>query len=142
MKPEMRYSLCSGTVTLYHADPAARSVVRTVVEGVHFDSRRRETVEAGSAAPAGGAGTAFLLVIPEKSASYGKDYTLRPHDRVFDGIGPTVSYAQWPDFTPARVEGLAVVQYVDPKRRGGQAAHLEAGGWWTRSGSGAHSLTN
>ena len=53
-----------------------------------------------------------------------------------------MSYTQWLDFTPAKVPGLAAVQYVDCKTVAGQAAHVEAGGWWTRSGSGAHSLSN
>lgn len=53
-----------------------------------------------------------------------------------------MSYTQWLDFTPAKVPGLAAVQYVDCKTAAGQAAHVEAGGWWTRSGSGAHSLSN
>lgn len=84
----------------------------------------------------------FLLVIPEKHAAFGRDYTLEPHDRVLAGTGPEVSYTQWLDFTPAKVPGLAAVQYVDCKTAAGQAAHVEAGGWWTRSGSGAHSLSN
>ena len=67
---------------------------------------------------------------------------LEPHDRVLAGTGPEVSYTQWLDFTPAKVPGLAAVQYVDCKTVAGQAAHVEAGGWWTRSGSGAHSLSN
>ena len=91
---------------------------------------------------AGSAATAFLLVIPENHAAFGRDYTLEPHDRVLAGTGPEVSYTQWLDFTPAKVPGLAVVQYVDCKTAAGQAAHVEAGGWWTRSGSGAHSLSN
>ena len=60
-----------------------------------------------------------------------------------DIIGANCSlYTQWLDFTPAKVPGLAAVQYVDCKTAAGQAAHVEAGGWWTRSGSGAHSLSN
>ena len=119
----------------------AHTITRTVVQGVHFDTRRRETA-AGGSGPAGSAATAFLLVIPEKHAAFGRDYTLEPHDRVLAGTGPEVSYTQWLDFTPAKVPGLAAVQYVDCKTAAGQAAHVEAGGWWTRSGSGAHSLSN
>ena len=105
MAAPLQYPLCCQTVTFYHADPAAHTITRTVVQGVHFDTRRRETA-AGGSGPAGSAATAFLLVIPEK------------------------------------VPGLAAVQYVDCKTAAGQAAHVEAGGWWTRSGSGAHSLSN
>lgn len=60
------------------------------------------------------------------------DYTLEPHDRVLAGTGPEVSYTQWLDFTPAKVPGLAAVQYVDCKTAAGQTTHVEAGGWWTR----------
>lgn len=141
MAAPLQYPLCCQTVTLYHADPAAHTITRTVVQGVHFDTRRRETT-AGGSGPAGSAATAFLLVIPEKHAAFGRDYTLEPHDRVLAGTGPEVSYTQWLDFTPAKVPGLAAVQYVDCKTAAGQAAHVEAGGWWTRSGSGAHSLSN
>ena len=102
----------------------------------------RYLLPCGPGGPAGSAATAFLLVIPEKHAAFGRDYTLEPHDRVLAGTGPEVSYTQWLDFTPAKVPGLAVVQYVDCKTAAGQAAHVEAGGWWTRSGSGAHSLSN
>lgn len=137
----MQYPLCCQTVTLYHADLAAHTITRTVVAGVHFDARRRETEAAGSS-PASGAATAFLLVIPEKNAAFGRDYTLEPRDRVLAGIGPEISYEQWLNFTPAKVAGLAAVQYVDCKVSGGCAAHVEAGCWWTRSGSGAHSLSN
>ena len=45
-------------------------------------------------------------------------------------------------FAGAGTPVLAAVQYVDCKTAAGQAAHVEAGGWWTRSGSGAHSLSN
>ncbi|MGN0652356.1 MAG: hypothetical protein ACI4KN_05100 [Gemmiger sp.] len=137
MRAELRWPLCSQTVTLYHADPAAQSVTRTVVTGAYLDHRRREVMDTAAQA-----GTAFLLIIPEASARWGKDYTLSPHDRVYDGEGPAVSYEQWPDFLPARVAGLAAVQYVDPKRLHGAPSHVEAGGWWTHAGSGAHSLTN
>lgn len=141
---KLQYPLCRQTVTLYHADPAAGTVTRTVLRGVFYDCRRRETAAAASAAgadPSGAAGTAFLLVIPAKTAVYGQDYTLAVHDRVFDGEGPELAYSDWADFTPAKVPGLAGVQYVDPKTMGGVPCHLEAGGWWSRSGSGAHSLT-
>ncbi len=88
MAAPLQYPLCCQTVTLYHADPAAQyPITRTVVQGVHFDTRRRETA-AGGSGPAGSAATAFLLVIPEKHAAFGRDYTLEPHDRVLAGTGP------------------------------------------------------
>lgn len=86
MAAPLQYPLCCQTVTFYHADPAAHTITRTVVQGVHFDTRRRETA-AGGSGPAGSAATAFLLVIPEKHAAFGRDYTLEPHDRVLAGTG-------------------------------------------------------
>ena len=137
MRAELRWPLCRQTVTLYHADPAARQVTRVVVRGAFLDHRRREVMDTASQS-----GTAFLLIIPERSARWGVDYTLAPHDRVYDGEGPEVSYDGWPAFVTASVPGLAAVQYVDPKARDGAPSHLEAGGWWTHAGSGAHSLSN
>lgn len=131
------YPLCRETVTLYHADPAAQSVARTVVRGAFLDSRRRAAAEAAGAQDA----TAFLLIIPQAAAAFGRDYTLAPGDRVLPGEGPAVPYAQWPAFLPAAVPGLCAVQYVDPKAVGGVPCHVEAGGYWTGSGTGARSLT-
>ena len=58
MAAPLQYPLCCQTVTFYHADPAAHTITRTVVQGVHFDIRRRETA-AGGSGPAGSAATAF-----------------------------------------------------------------------------------
>ena len=48
MAAPLQYPLCCQTVTFYHADPAAHTITRTVVQGVHFDTRRRETAAGGS----------------------------------------------------------------------------------------------
>ncbi len=131
------YRLCRQTVTLYHADPAARAVVRTVVRGVFFDVRRRGIQDKAGAQE----GSGFLLILPQASARLGADYTLVPGDRVLPGEGPAVPYAQWPAFLPAAVPGLCTVRYVDAKTRGGVPCHVEAGGDWTAGGAGARSLT-
>lgn len=132
------YGLCRQTVTLYHADVAARTVARCVVQGAFLDRRWRENATESGRQAAG----SFLLVIPQAHAAWGVDYTLEPGDRVFDGEGPLVGWDDWQGFVPAAVAQLCCVQYVDLKKRRGEPCHLEAGGWWTRSGSGAHSLTN
>ncbi len=132
-----RYALCRQTVTLYHADPAQKAVARTVVRGAFLDTRRRAVQDAAGTQGA----NAFLLIIPQAAAAYGTAYTLAPGDRVLAGEGPAVPYAQWPGFVPAAVPGLCVVQYVDPKTLGGVPCHVEAGGYWTGSGTGARSLT-
>ena len=61
---------------------------------------------------------------------------------VLAGVGPEVDWDGWETFVPETTPGLCCVQYVHPKYLAGTPCHLEAGGWWTRTGSGAHSLTN
>lgn len=134
----MAFSLCAQTVTLYHPDPDSETVTRRVVAGVFLDRRvKMNFTETGCQAA-----QAFLLVIPAAAGEPGKAYTLEPGDRVLEGTGPDISWQEWPAFVPSVQEGLCCVQYVAPKMVGERFCHLEAGGWWTRSGSGAHSLTN
>lgn len=133
-----RYLLCRQTVTLYHPDPAARTVTRTVLRDVFLDHRRRAADTARGPRDA----TSFVLIVPQASARWGEEYTLAPHDRVLDGEGPEVAYEDWLRWLPAQQPGLCVVQYVDLKTIAGSPCHIEAGGYWTESGTGAHSLTN
>lgn len=138
MSKAPRYPLCVQTVTLYHPDETTRTVVRTLLEGVFLDRRvKMNHTETGQQQA-----QAFLLVIPDRAGRLGREYLLVPGDRVFDGVGPELSWEEWPAFVPAVRDGICCVQYVDPKTMGGQPCHVEAGGWWTRSGGGAHSLTN
>ena len=65
----------------------------------------------------------FLLVIPcmESPVQVG--------DKVLLGKGPELSGREdWSSFLPAKVPGLAVVKYVDPKYWQGRMVHVEAGG--------------
>ena len=64
-----------------------------------------------------------------------------PGDRLFPGEGPALTWADWPGFVPAAVEGAALVQYVLPMRLRGKPHHVEAGAWWNGSGTGVRSLT-
>ena len=125
------------TVTLYHADAAAQTVARTVLRGVCWQQGRRALPDADGTRQS----TALLLVIPETSARYGVDYTLDPGDRLLLGEGPALTWADWPGFVPAAVEGAALVQYVLPMRLRGRLHHVEAGAWWNGSGTGVRSLT-
>ena len=126
------------TVTLYHGDGAARRVKRTVLHGVYWPHGRRRTPAADGTAE----GAVLLLVVPETSARYGSGYTLEPGDRLYPGEGPELDWDGWPAFVPGADPRVAVVQYVLPMERGGALHHVEAGAWWTGSGTGAHSLTN
>lgn len=125
------------TVTLYHADAAAQTVVRTVLPG------RLLAAGPPGAADAGGTrrGTALLVVIPETTARYGADYTLGTGGQAVPRRGPGADLADWPGFVPAAVEGAALVQYVLPMRLRGKPHHVEAGAWWNGSGTGVRSLT-
>lgn len=138
--PVLRYPLCRQTATIYHLDEEAQAVTRTVLHGVFLDLRsRRTTTETGRQEA-----EAFLLIIPRAAARWAEDYTLAPGDKLLAGTGPQVDWDGWETFVPATAPGLCCVQYVHPKYLDGAGApcHIEAGGWWTRTGSGAHSLTN
>lgn len=129
--------LCGQTVTLYHPDEAGGTVTRTVVQGVSWQRGRRRMPNAQGTRE----GSVLLLVIPETAARYGVDYTLAPGDRAVLGEGPDLPWEDWPDFIPAAGEA-AILEYVTPFTLRGAPHHVEAGGWWTTAGTGAHSLTN
>lgn len=130
--------LFAQTVTVYHGDAAARTVQRTVLQGVCWQHGARRTPDAGGT----GHSAAMLLVVPEQAARFGTDYTLEPGDRVCTGTGPELAWQDWAAFVPALRADVAVVQYVLPMMRGNTLHHVEAGAWWTGGGTGAHSLTN
>lgn len=129
--------LYGDTVTLYHADAAARTVVRTVLRGVFCQQGRRELPDKDGTKQ----GAALLLVVPESTARFGTDYTLLPGDRLFLGEGPAVAWADWPGFVPAAADGVGIVRYVLPMRLRGKLHHVEASAWWSGTGTGVHSLT-
>ena len=129
--------LYAQTVTLYHGDAETRQVRRRVLRGVYWQHGRRRPPDVSGTAEAASA----PLAVPETTARYGIDYTLEPGDRLCPGEGPTLTWAQWPAFVPGSRPEVAVVQYVLPMRQGDTLHHLEAGTWWTGSGTGAHSLT-
>lgn len=126
------------TVTLYHGDAAKQQVTRTVLRGVYCQHGRRRAPAADGTAE----GAVLLLVVPETAARYGTGYTLEPGDRLCPGEGPELTWADWPAFVPGADPRVAVVQYVLPMELRGALHHVEAGAWWTGSGTGAHSLTN
>ena len=126
----LRYPLCRQTVTLYHLEEQAEKVSRTVLQGVFFDLRRRRTTTEAGRQEA----EAFLLIVPQAAARWGEAYTLAPGDRVLAGVGPEVDWDGWETFVPETTPGLCCVQYVHPKYLAGTPCHLEAGGWWTRTG--------
>lgn len=114
----LRYALCRQTVTVYHWD-GGTGYSRRVFRRAFLDFKKAQNVDKTGSREA----NSFLLVIPcsEPAVVVG--------DKVLAGEGPPVSTREeWAAMIPAKVPGLAVVQYVDPKYWDGKLAHVEAGG--------------
>lgn len=109
------YSLCSQTVTVYRLRD--RCVIRRELEGCYLQySTHIQTDEYGRQLE-----RRFLLIAP------GQEQLVFADDRIYAGIGPEISEQNWPEFIPAKVEGLMQVQYVKPCFWNGQLCHTEAG---------------
>lgn len=112
------YRLCNQTVTLYHWD-GKDNYVRTVREDAFLDFKKVQNVDKTGSSEA----NTFLLVIP------GASVPVAAGDKVFAGVGPEIaSREDWAAFIPAKVDGLGVVKWVDPKFWRGSVVHTEAGG--------------
>lgn len=114
-------AICRQTVTVYHEADGAYT--RTVHRNAYLDFKKTRNVDKIGSREANG----FLLVIP------GQSQTVFVGDKVLLGEGPQITTAaQWAAFTPAKVPGLVVVRYADPKywEDGGviRVMHTEAGG--------------
>ena len=109
------YGLCSQRVTIYRKQ--GDTVLRQVVENCYL-SRQEEFVTDVLGTRQG---VEFRLIIP------GNRQQIHLGDRVYDGIGPEISAAEWKDFLPATVPGLVQVSYVRPCVWEGEICHVEAG---------------
>ena len=110
--------LCRQTVTVYHKE-ADGTFSRTVHERAYLDYKKTQTTERTGSKEA----NSFTLVIP------GNSQTVFVGDKVYDGIGPEIADREaWASFIPAKVPGLVVVSYADPKKWNGNIVHTEAGG--------------
>lgn len=118
-RPPADYSLCNQTVTIYHQN-APGSYTRTVIErGAFLEYKKAMSVDKTGSRES----NSFLLVVPcsEPCVFMG--------DKVLPGEGPEIPTREaWAALVPAKVPGLAVVQYVDPKHWQGKLVHVEAGG--------------
>ena len=113
----VRYDFCDQTVTIYHTDGA--TYTRTVRHDAFLDFRKNQTVDKTGSREA----NSFLLVVP------GAEIPVEAGDKVLMGEGPECSTREaWANLIPAKVPGLVVVKYVDPKYWGGKLVHTEAGG--------------
>lgn len=112
------YRMCDQTVTVYHWDGKS-AYTRRVIQNAFLDFRKTRNVDKTGSREV----NTFLLVIPcsESPVAVG--------DKVLHGVGPEVSTREdWAAFIPARVPGLVVVKYVDPKYWKERMVHVEAGG--------------
>ena len=113
----VNYQMCNQTVTVYRQSDG--KYIRTVYTNAFLDHKKTLSVDKSGSKEA----NSFLLVIP------GASQTVFVGDKVYDGIGPEVANREaWATFTPAKVPGLVVVSYADPKKWNGHIVHTEAGG--------------
>lgn len=114
----IHYGLCKQTVTIYHWD-GKEGYTRKVITNAFLDFKKVQNVDKTGSSEV----NAFLLVIP------GATVPVAVGDKVLHGEGPEIATRDaWAGFVPAKVEGLVVVKYVDPKYYRGQLVHTEAGG--------------
>ena len=112
------YSLCNQTVTVYHWD-GKDTYTRKVFTDAFLDFKKTQNVDKTGSSEVNG----FLLVIPVPSVP------VSVGDKVLLGEGPEIATREaWASFIPAKVPGLVVVKYVDPKYWHGSIVHTEAGG--------------
>ena len=112
------YRLCNQTVTIYHWD-GGTTYTRKVFHNAFLDFRKNQSVDKTGSKEV----NSFLLVIP------GASVPVSVGDKVLHGEGPEIATREdWAAFIPAKVEGLVVVKYVDPKYWHGSVVHMEAGG--------------
>lgn len=113
------YRLCNQTVTLYHWD-GGDSITRRIIEnGAFLDFKKVQDISKTGSSEV----NQFLLVIPCSEAP------VAVGDKVLLGEGPKIaSREEWAGFIPAKVPGLSVVRWVDPKYWEGRLVHMEAGG--------------
>ena len=112
------YRLCNQTVTVYH-DNGDKTYTRKVFTDAFLDFKKTQNVDKTGSSEA----NSFLLVIP------GDSVPVAVGDKVMNGEGPEIATREdWAAFIPAKVPGLVVVKYVDPKYWRGAVVHTEAGG--------------
>ena len=103
------------TITVYDKDTFAKTVYRRAF----FDFKKVQNVDKTGSHEANGS----LIVVP------GAPQPFNVGDKVYAGVGPDIAdRAAWSSFIPAKVPGLVVVKYVDPKYYQGVLVHWEAGG--------------
>lgn len=113
----VNYRLCNQTVTVYRKE--GENITQKVIRNAFLDFKKTQNVEKTGSRES----SSFLLVVPCSSQS------VFPGDKVFLGEGPKITTREeWAAFIPAKVSGVVVVSYADPKYWHGVMVHVEAGG--------------
>lgn len=113
------YRLCNQTVTLYHWDGGDVYARRVIENGAFLDFKKTQDVSKTGSKEV----NSFLLVIPCD------EVTVAVGDKVLHGEGPEIlTREDWAGLIPAKVPGLGVIRYVDPKYWMDRLVHVEAGG--------------
>ena len=116
--PPVDYGKCCQTVSIYHQEGPGQYSRQGGCRAFFEFRRRKGLSKTGSVGE-----SSFLLVFP------GDSVPVRPGDKVLLGEGPEVnSREDWAAFIPAKVPGLVVVEYVEPRYWQGKLCHIEAGG--------------
>lgn len=116
-KSPVDYRLCNQTVTIYHRK--GKTYSQRVINNAFFDFKKNENIDKTGSSEV----NSFLLVVPCT------EQTVFVGDKVLLGEGETISTPEaWAALIPAKVDGLVVVKYVDPKYWNGRLVHVEAGG--------------
>ncbi len=103
------------TITVYDKDTFTKTTYNTAF----FDFKKVQNVDRTGSHESNGS----LIVVP------GAAQPFKVGDRVYMGNGPDITdRAAWSMFIPAKVPGLVVIKYVDPKYYKGVLVHWEAGG--------------
>ena len=111
------YSMCNQTVTVCRKEGA--NITATVHTNAFLDHKKTQSIDKTGSREA----NTFLLVIP------GSEQKVFVGDKVLRGKGwPVSTREEWAALIPAKVPGLVVVSYADPKYWGNQMVHTEAGG--------------
>lgn len=116
MSCPLDYSLCDQTVTIYRM--AQGQLIRQVTDGALLTVEYEQTP--------GVSGEEYTVHCHVILA--GEDACLLPGDRIMQGIGPELSPAEWGQFLPVRVPGLAQLERVKPFYWQGRQCHVEGGG--------------
>lgn len=109
--------LCKQTVTVYHKEDDI--ITQATYKNAFLEFRKNQTVDRTGSKES----NSFLLVLP------GTAQMVFVGDKVMLGEGPEINTKEaWAAHVPAKVPGLVVVDYVDPKYWNGELVHTEAGG--------------